>query len=93
MLTVPEAQAGVDEWEREHGHPAEHAWASLTYRWKGGLDRRLSRGHVEEGANRWLALREAKRRERAQRELAEAERTEAFGEEVLEAMRRHDAKG
>ena len=89
MLTVPEAQARADEWEREFGHPVQHACASLTYRWKGGLDRRLSREQVEDGANRWLDLRAAERRERVQRDLAAAERSEAFGEEVIEAMRRH----
>jgi hypothetical protein len=92
VFTVPEAQARVDEWEREFGHPAEHAWAARTYRWKGGLDQRLPRAQVEDGASRWLDLRHAERCERIQRDLAHAERSEAFGEEILEAMRKADAR-
>ncbi len=88
-LTVPEAQARTDEWTREHyGHPAQHAWASISYRWKDGLDPRLSREQVEDGANRWLELKAAERRERVQRQLAEAERSEAFGEAIIEHLRR-----
>jgi hypothetical protein len=92
VLTVPEAQARVDEWERRNGHPAEHAWMALTYQWKSGLDARLTSERVEDGARRWLDLCAAERRERVQRDLADTERSEAFAEEVVEAMRRADAR-
>ena len=89
-LTVPEARAQAEAWEREHyGHPVQHAYASITYCWKGGLDARLTREQVEQGAECWLALQDAERSEEVQRRLAEAERSEAFGEAILDHLRRH----
>ena len=82
MATVPEAQALVEEWERENGHPAEHAWASISYRWE--LDPRLSREQVEDGANRWLDLEKARRDEQRQRWISEAERAELRSAQLME---------
>jgi hypothetical protein len=88
-MTVDEALARVHEWERDHGHSAELALASLKYRWDLGMPR-LTEAQHRDGAERWLDYRAAKRNEERQRRLAEAERTEAFAEEILEAMRRAD---
>lgn len=40
---------------------------------------------LEDGAQRWLDLQEAQRREERQRRLAHAERDEAFSAELIEA--------
>ena len=81
-MTVHEAQARVEEWERQNGHPAEHAWASISYQWE--LDPLLTREQVEEGANRWMDLRTATRNEEIQRLLGKAEREELRGVQLLD---------
>jgi hypothetical protein len=105
MMNVEEAQEGAERFEREHGIGVEDAHREFALLRRRGLRARLLTAFtsrraatvLEEGAHRWLDLQAAERRDamaiREQRRLARGERDEAFYEEVLDVMRRHDAGG
>jgi hypothetical protein len=102
---VERAKDEAERFEREHGLGVEDAYGEFVRLRRRGFRAWVTRRFtsrravdvLEEGAHQWLDLRAAERRDahavREQRRLALAERGEAFSEEVIDALRRNDARG
>ncbi|MDP9376032.1 MAG: hypothetical protein M3P40_00375 [Actinomycetota bacterium] len=80
-MTSEEALARVHEWEREHGHRADLADASLRYGWDLG-EPRITSAQQRDGAEHWADYCRAMRRERLTRRSSEIERIELFRENI-----------